>query len=432
MFLDEARISSVLEHGNIVRVLEVGEAESTLFIAMEYVEGASLAELFAAEDGPLAPGLVAFVGRQVLSALSYAHTCTADGTPLGLVHRDVSPQNILVSTEGAVKLTDFGIALAHGRITKTTAGNVKGKLSYMAPEQGRGDTAQASADVFACAAVLYELFAGHPPYHRGSELEILRAMESPVARPLATACPELPSALSQAIDAALAFTPAERPSAAALSQQLEPFALDAKDARLALGNHAQDAFARRRAQSESRRDFERALMNQALPAPGEAATKQLSPSAPPRQKTRASRALPLLALGLVGGAALVAKLYTPKKTTNTQRVAKAPAPLRTADAAPPDAQLPSVMHIDAGPPTAAPATPEAPPKAAKMGRLTVTSFPWAKVRIDGKAAGHTPLRSVRLAPGAHIIELTNPKTGQKARRRVRITEGKATSLRVEL
>ncbi len=142
MFLDEARIASSLNHPNVVQIFDLGQVESSFFIAMEFIAGHDLMALlrkFAARREALPPELAAYVVASACEGLHYAHTKKdLQGRPLGIVHRDISPSNLLVSYDGAVKVVDFGIAKAASQSTRTQAGTVKGKFSYMSPEQIQG------------------------------------------------------------------------------------------------------------------------------------------------------------------------------------------------------------------------------------------------------------------------------------------------------
>ncbi|MEW5737571.1 MAG: protein kinase [Myxococcota bacterium] len=161
MFLDEARIAAQLSHANIVQVYEVDRVENMVFMALEYVDGPSLREVLKrarALGEPAPPAVAVRVVMEVLSALDHAHRCRdANGRPLELIHRDVNPNNVLLTQDGRVKLTDFGIARAATRIAQTQTGIVKGTLPYMAPEQARGEVLDGRADLFPVAAMLYEL-----------------------------------------------------------------------------------------------------------------------------------------------------------------------------------------------------------------------------------------------------------------------------------
>ena len=151
-FLREARLAARLSHPNVVRVFDVGEDGGRPFIAMEYVEGGTLADLVA-RRGALPAAEVAKLGLQMCAGLAAAHDA-------GLVHRDVKPQNLLLGTDGLLKLGDFGIAVGHEGTRVTLVGTVLGTAGYLAPEQARGEQVTAAADIYAVGAVLYELLTG--------------------------------------------------------------------------------------------------------------------------------------------------------------------------------------------------------------------------------------------------------------------------------
>jgi len=180
MFLDEARIASMLDHPNVVRITEVGRAGNEYFLAMELVQGKPLAAILQQSEKaktPIPHTLGALIVANAAAGLHHAHQLTdASGNLLGLVHRDVSPQNIMVSFEGSVKVIDFGIARALGRLGDTNSGSLKGKLGYMAPEQARGESVDARADIFSLGVVLWECVAGRRLFLRENELATLRAV----------------------------------------------------------------------------------------------------------------------------------------------------------------------------------------------------------------------------------------------------------------
>ena len=167
MFVDEARIASHLHHANIVAVLDYGVLDGRPFQVLELVDGMDLVGLrrFGEERGvPVPEDLALFVCAEIARALDHAHRATdGEGRPLGIVHRDVSPANVLVSWSGDVKLSDFGIAFAHERDEVTHGGVTKGKLSYMSPEQATGGEVDGRTDVFALGCVLHALLAGRSP-----------------------------------------------------------------------------------------------------------------------------------------------------------------------------------------------------------------------------------------------------------------------------
>jgi serine/threonine protein kinase len=185
MFVSEARLVSQLNHSNIVQIFDFDRHEDTFYIAMEYVRGVSLAQAHerSRERGAQVPSIVAAqIAVEVARGLSFAHRLTEHGDPLGIVHRDVTPHNILISYEGAVKLTDFGIAKAGSRAS--TVGMLKGKFAYMSPEQSRGEPVDSRTDVFALGITLWELLTGQQLFDADSDIAVLRAVqERPVVVP---------------------------------------------------------------------------------------------------------------------------------------------------------------------------------------------------------------------------------------------------------
>ena len=177
MLMDEARVLSHLSHPAIVRVHEHGMAEGNPFIAMEYVDGMDCARLLAEsvrDGGPPPLRIALYIVEQVLLALEFAHRSSdSEGRPLGVVHRDISPQNILLAWDGRVKVTDFGIAKGAHRTRMTELGQLKGKYAYMAPEQAMGMQVDCRADIFACGIVLWELVFARRLFEGESEVEVL-------------------------------------------------------------------------------------------------------------------------------------------------------------------------------------------------------------------------------------------------------------------
>ena len=195
MFVDEARLSATLTHPHVTEVYDVGTDGDAPFFAMEYVHGANLRELLRAQArrsaAPLPLGPALTIVAAAADGLHYAHERLGPGgEPLGIVHRDVSPSNVLVSFDGAVKVSDFGIAKWAFQRTRTQEGTLKGKFAYMSPEQCRGQAVDRRSDVFALGTILYELTSGTAPFAGDSDLEILNQIATGQARP-----PEWPAAL---------------------------------------------------------------------------------------------------------------------------------------------------------------------------------------------------------------------------------------------
>lgn len=226
LFLNEARVAAMLSHPNLVQIFELGEESDTYFLAMEYVHGRSLRAVRGAlqeRSRVLVPTLAAALCAQALRGLHHAHTFTdARGEALHIVHRDVSPENILVGFDGTVKVTDFGIAKVIRAVGHTNPGKVKGKLSYIAPEQVQAQALDGRADIFAMGAVLYELICGQSPYQVNSVTDYFdrRLLPAPVAP--SELNPMCPTALSGAVVRALSWDPEERfPTALNMAQVLE-------------------------------------------------------------------------------------------------------------------------------------------------------------------------------------------------------------------
>lgn len=211
-FLREARLAARLAHPNVVRVYDVGEDDGRPFIAMEYVDGETLAELVA-RRGALPPGEAAALGIQAARALAAAHAA-------GLVHRDVKPQNLLLARDGTLKLGDFGVAYGFDGTRLTLVGTVLGTAAYLAPEQARGEQVTAAADIYGLGAVLYELLTARPS-RTVSSLDELGGREPFRIADLRSRAPNVPPELASVVMRCLAFAPEERPaSAAALAREL--------------------------------------------------------------------------------------------------------------------------------------------------------------------------------------------------------------------
>ncbi|HEV2718658.1 MAG TPA: TonB family protein, partial [Thermoanaerobaculia bacterium] len=177
MFIDEAKLAAQLNHNNIIHIYDLGKIQSSYYIAMEYIDGYDLKtilKLAGDRDQPLNVELALFIASKVAAALDYAHRKRDfEDRDLGLVHRDVSPQNVLISQEGDIKLCDFGIAKAASKASHTQAGALKGKLQYMSPEQAWGRTIDKRSDIFALATVLFEMLTGRKLFTGDNELSIL-------------------------------------------------------------------------------------------------------------------------------------------------------------------------------------------------------------------------------------------------------------------
>jgi tRNA A-37 threonylcarbamoyl transferase component Bud32 len=233
MFLDEARLMAALNHPNIVQVYDFGTAGGGHFFAMEYVPGEDLGRIMKAATlaGRTLPLELAIgVIAEAAAGLHYAHEMKGqDGSDLQIVHRDISPSNVLVSYDGAVKLTDFGIAKWNKRQTETRYGALKGKIQYMSPEQCRSDPLDRRSDVFGLGILLFELTTGTRLYQGTSDFGVLEQIVHHDAPRPSTRRPDYPAAVERIVMRALARDPAERyQTARDLQLELEAYALEAR------------------------------------------------------------------------------------------------------------------------------------------------------------------------------------------------------------
>lgn len=217
-FLDEARIASLIHHPNVVSVHDVHESDGERLLVMDYVDGVSLAALVKSarkHDRRLPPHVATHIIAQTLRGLHAAHEQRSiTGTPLDIVHRDATPQNLLLGVDGSVRLTDFGIAKAAERSAHTTTGNVKGKFRYMAPEQAMGKNLDRRVDIFALGAVLWELLSGQRFLKGDSDAEIIHNLAMCNFEDLHTVEPSIPTELSTLVMTAVAERPEDRWSTA--------------------------------------------------------------------------------------------------------------------------------------------------------------------------------------------------------------------------
>lgn len=213
-FLDEGRIVVNLTHGNIVPVFDMDEADGEYFIAMEYVPGRDLRDVLSRlrdRGEKMPPDLAAYIISEVCEGLGYAHQKTDDdGEPLDIVHRDVSPSNVLISTDGEVKIIDFGVARAADRRAKTVSGRIQGKCCYMSPEQAKGESLDHRSDIFSTGVVFYELLTCVRPFEGESDLKSLDLVRACEFDPPSHLEGDVPEELDGVVERALAEDPEDR------------------------------------------------------------------------------------------------------------------------------------------------------------------------------------------------------------------------------
>ncbi|MDC0707493.1 serine/threonine protein kinase [Stigmatella sp. ncwal1] len=386
MFLDEARLAAQLNHPNIVQIFDLGEESGAFYIAMEYLPGENLASVVRAGLRQGRPLPIPFAVRIIASAaegLAYAHAKTGpDGALLGIVHRDVSPQNLLVTYDGVVKVLDFGIAKAATRESQTLVGQVKGKASYMSPEQARGLSLDARSDIFSLGVILFEMVTHSRLFKFAEPLVALQAVASEEPIPLARARnPEVPEALGHIIAQALARQPGQRyPTARHFQSALEEWLRGQNEATgsAELADYMSQVFGDRiqeRARlleaarsgeltsSSARRVAARSSSMNTLPEPVPQAEEETTLEQPWLQHRRlrlAGVAAVVLAVGVGAGVALLSARRMPAE------------PVAVAAPAPP------VLTIETDP-------------------------PGARLMVDGKDVGRAPVSLDTLALGEHKV-----------------------------
>jgi serine/threonine-protein kinase len=218
MFLDEARLSAHLSHSNCVQVFDIGVGDNTYFIVMEYVDGADLKAIIdqARRGGkPFPLELAALICLRICEGLSYAHEATdGHGERLGIVHRDMSPPNVLITRHGEVKIVDFGLAKANSQLEKSEPGIIKGKFSYLSPEAALGQPIDHRTDIFAVGIILWEMLAGRRLFLGDSDLDTVRQVQAARIPSIRDFHPHATAELDRVLAKALAREPSQRYQAA--------------------------------------------------------------------------------------------------------------------------------------------------------------------------------------------------------------------------
>ena len=418
MFLDEARLSAGIHHPNVVAILEVGASQVGYYLVMEYVEGDTLARLLAraASNGQRIPTPVAL--RMVLDALAGLHAAhelrNDQGELVQLVHRDVSPQNVLVGVDGITRITDFGVARATSRLTSTRVGQLKGKLAYMAPEQAKGEPLDRRADVFSAGVLIWETLAGKRLFKADNEAATLqRVMNEPI-QPLTRIAPHVSPELSAAIARGLEREPNDRfATAAELADAIEA-AAESRDGIADSRDVAAFVKATLGQEIEQQREAVRAWLARSEPS-------QAAPLAPPITSSvsvaamslpdgarpsqtgmtaslgpRRSRTLvafiALLGAAAAGAGGFVLARSRPRESPRVVTVAAPVVP----------APLPVLPTVVAPPPADTPPTPITTPEALPSAVPSASVVPPAPAR---------PIRSVRPAkkkPAGEDLDVRNP------------------------
>jgi serine/threonine-protein kinase len=432
-FFREAKSAGRLNHPNVVTIHDVGKSDDVAYIAMEFLDGKSLRDII--DSGVvLPPQRIADIAAEIAEGLAFAHRNQ-------VVHRDVKPANVMVLASGAVKITDFGIALLPTG-TRTLAGNVFGSPRYTSPEQVMGRPVDGRSDIFSLGAVVYEMLTGNPPFSGGDLNSILKQVLSDPTPPPSSHNPKLPRAFDHIVGKALAKDPQDRyQDAQEMASDLRNFdSIEFQSPApppLPALEHPTTPFATTATELASAADEERIApgLDAVMPGAGVPWWRR------PRIIIGAAAALVVVVL-----AAVIASRDQATSTSTVTAAGEASRPASTGTIAPAPAVLapPPVLPVSNKPPpiselpakvAAAPAksavpttTDAAPAKAAAApaaesapaqtaaapvvpkptGRIALAVAPWGEVYVDGRKRGISPpMHELRLAPGKHVVEIRN-------------------------
>ncbi len=385
MFLSEARLAAQLSHPHIVQSFEFGEDQGQYFLVMEYIDGPSLHVLIhrAHQKGcALLPAVCARLVASACEALAFAHDFAdpETGQPLGLVHRDISPDNILLTRQGNVKVVDFGIAKAAGQHHRTQTGIIKGKLAYMAPEQVRAQPLDRRVDVYALGAVLYQLLTGSKPFDATDEAALMRAILFDPPVPAVRRRPDLPNALQEILAVALAKDPEQRyPDCTRFQTALEEFILSQGKP---VSAHQ---VARLVAQVSS---------TGGEPPPRKSTGSSVSRDRARPRRVRAGAVLLLMAVAILGWGVLSWGMNLPEVNPT-----------------PP----PTPQRVEVG-----------------TGSVEFRIRPYATIFLDGNRLGETPLPRIEKPAGRYTVEVVNAELGKTVTRSIQVSAGQTTLVTVNL
>lgn len=498
MFIEEARLAAKLSHPNCVQIYDLGHEEGIYYIAMEFIDGFSFSRVLkrAEEAGPaLAIEVTARIVMDAASGLDYAHRLAdRDGTPLRLVHRDVSPDNVLVDFSGQTKLADFGIAkaLSSQRPTHTTrTGHVKGKCAYMAPEYLRGEPIDGRADLFGLGVVLYRALTGSKPFNGATDALIMTAILEHLPKPPSSLNGAVPEALEAVVQKALAKDPtvrfdsgrAMRAAIAAAVKPAEPEEVGAFMESLWPPADEERSALRALTAVPPSEVTSNPVLESITPSAHLARTTTLRP--PKSLRGRRGRRRWLVAgvafLAVAVGAALLLADWRPQPEMPPTPLSARPAlpvprpPEPEAVAAPSMPPIEATGKVDLSTPLPmevfwrgnrlglAPGVLELEAGRQRLhlvnrdlavdrdlvvevvaGRLTRSTIslsqswleirvsPWAEVKLDGRSLGITPLPPQKVYEGRHTLELSNPELGRVKRLEVRLGPGERKIVREAL
>jgi serine/threonine-protein kinase len=455
MFLGEARLAAELNHPNLVQIFDFGQHDGQYFLAMEYIDGANLRVLNQATrrvQGPMSLPLAARIIALAAEGLHFAHELRNEqGEFLNLVHRDISPDNILVSRNGAVKVVDFGIAKASTQPHLTKSGMIKGKMAYMPPEQLAREPLDRRADLFALGIVFYELVTGGMPFDATSEVSIIQAIMSqkPLEKPTVYR-PDCPADLEAIVNKCLEKDREKRyASCVDLQADLEAFI---KRTGETVGTREIAQLVEVTFANEADPTLPNAVGSGEKATPGSQSDETIPPPSPsgPRpigtdsgtgmsntalrsietagvQRSKAPLFVAIgLGLSVLAAATWFALQPGPKPVLVVDAGAAAPAIPDAAIAVEiPDAAVAIAPEVDAGAPVVEvdAGTTEVKPAVSKTGRLELRIRPYATVFLDDRKLGDTPLPPISVPVGKHKLRLVNPAFGKDVELNIVIKPG---------
>jgi serine/threonine-protein kinase len=453
MFLNEARLAALLTHPNCIQIFELGEDAGTYFIAMEFIHGRTLRGInqkLRAKGRTFPPAQLARICAQALMGLHYAHTLRGEaGEPLNIVHRDMSPDNIMVGFNGTVKVLDFGIAKAAGALSTTRTGTVKGKFAYMSPEQLNVISLDGRADQWSLGVLLYELLAGARPYVAPVEAALVNLILNSEPVPLKERVPAVPAGMVTIVEKAMKKNRDERfASAEEMAIALEKFAAAEG---VSLTNGETQSFMREVFGDEANENpavltpsGELPLLPVDVTLGTATATPYTGTGAPGRSRA------PFIVFGLAAVVATAVGLgyMTTRAPVDTPAVPQHAAV--TVDAGAKSAEEPNtaaVPVVDAGAaspvlvePTGAAdaghgvkAVAAAAASAPKgTGKVDLRVTPWAEIFEGKKSLGVTPMPPIELSVGTHQLTLKNSDLNVSRNLTVKVTKGGTVLQRVDL
>jgi serine/threonine protein kinase len=446
MFLDEARISARLSHPNLVQIFDFGLQDNCYFLAMEYLAGENLSSIMravAAKKEHIPSEIAATIIASACAGLHYAHSITDEkGVPLGIVHRDVSPSNLMVTHQGIVKVLDFGIAKAEGKLAETQTGVVKGKWVYMSPEQVKSEPLTGQSDVFSLGLILYELTTGVKLFQRDNELAIIAAVMTTEIKPPRQLRPMMPQEMEDVIMKAVDRDKSKRfQSAAEMERALLQFIAHRTfvNPAEALQKYVIELFGETRMKElRTMPTTDPGLAEPMTEAVDSGRTAYAAPPShlqPPRQSkwTRVAIVVgPTLLIGLIAvGAFLMGQgKAPPADPANPPALVASVLPTlpHVEPAAVHDAGAAAVEPVAAVPPPVEPTRvvakkgkPVLAKAAVEYGTLQVNCVPWCRIYLDGVDTGrNSPVSDLKLEAGKHKLKVVNPPSGSERERSIDI------------